>query len=145
MHGSRAQNLKNLNVRQLYFQRGCCAWKSEKPKCTAVYFWTEAATRGVLYKMLFLKFRNIHRKTPVLDSLFNKLQAWRTDLFLLKRGSNTDFFLWILRNLLEHLLWRTSENGCFCSEWLLKYSLVQLKPNKGINVEPCPYDFCHYF
>ena len=33
---------------------------------------TEAATISVLLKKLFLKFRNIHRKTPVLKSLFNK-------------------------------------------------------------------------
>ena len=36
-------------------------------------------------------------------------------------------------------------NGCFYSERLLKYSLVELRRNKGINVEPWPYDFCHYF
>ena len=36
-------------------------------------------------------------------------------------------------------------NGCFYSERLLKYSLVELRHNKGINVEPWPYDFCHYF
>ena len=33
----------------------------------------EAATRGILQKRLFLKFRNIHRKTPVLVALFNKV------------------------------------------------------------------------
>ena len=32
---------------------------------------------------------------------------------LLKRGSNTSVFLWILRNFQEYLLWRTSANGCF--------------------------------
>ena len=41
------------------------------------------------------RFRNIHRKTPVLESLFNKV----ADLvFLLKRDSETAVFLLILRN-----------------------------------------------
>ena len=33
----------------------------------AVY--TKAATGGVLLKKVFLKFRNIHKKTPALESL----------------------------------------------------------------------------
>ena len=32
---------------------------------------------------------------------------------LLKRDSNTGFFLWTLRNFQEHLFWRRSANGCF--------------------------------
>ena len=36
---------------------------------------------------------------------------WGTTL--LKRDSNTGVFLWILRNFLKHLFWRTSVNYCF--------------------------------
>ena len=32
----------------------------------------KAATKGVLKKKIFFKFRNIHWNTPVLESLFNK-------------------------------------------------------------------------
>ena len=41
-----------------------------------------------------LKVLNIHRKTPMLESLFNKVQGWRTAT-LLNRDSNTGVFLWI--------------------------------------------------
>ena len=37
---------------------------------------------------------------------------------LLKTGSNTGAFLWILRNFKEHIFWRTSANGCF---WLFLF------------------------
>ena len=32
---------------------------------------------------------------------------------LLKRGSNTGVFLWLMRFFWEHLLWKISTNGCF--------------------------------
>ena len=41
----------------------------------------------------------------MLESFLINLQAWR--------DSNTDVFQWILQNLWEHLVWMTSENGCF--------------------------------
>ena len=49
------------------------------------------------------KFRNIHRKTPVLESLFNEvagpeMHAERPAI-LLKRDSNTGVFLRILQNV----------------------------------------------
>ena len=47
------------------------------------------------------------------ESLFNKVADWR-HATLLKRGvSDTGVFLWNLRNLLEHLFWRTSANNSF--------------------------------
>ena len=47
-------------------------------------------------------------------SLFSlKLQAFRPVTLLLKRDSNSVDFLWILRNFLEHLFWKTSVNGFF--------------------------------
>ena len=40
---------------------------------------------------------------------------FRSTTFL-KRDSNTGVFLWILRNFLENLFWRTYANGCFCAQ-----------------------------
>ena len=61
------------------------------------------------------KFCNIPRKTPVLKLLFSKvIQSWRSAI-LLKGGSNTGVFLWILQNFSDHLFWRTSAKGCFCT------------------------------
>ena len=57
-----------------------------------VFFVTEAATRGVLKK-----FRNIHRKTPVLESLLNKVAGLKTCNFIKKR-LKYDVFLCILGN-----------------------------------------------
>ena len=54
------------------------------------------------------RFRNIHRKAPVLESLFNKvadLETWRPAT-LSKRDSSTSVFLWILRNSYERLFYR---------------------------------------
>ena len=46
------------------------------------------------------KFRKVHRRTPVLESLFlNKAADWKT---LLRRDSSTGNFLWTLRNSQEH-------------------------------------------
>ena len=58
------------------------------------------------------EFCNIHRETPVLESLFNKVAGLRSAT-LLKENSSTGAFLWILRNFWEHLIWRTFANGCF--------------------------------
>ena len=55
----------------------------------------EAATGGVLYKKLLLNCFNIHRKTPVVESLFNKVGGLWARNFI-KRESNTGVFLWIL-------------------------------------------------
>ena len=71
----------------------------------------EAATRNVLYKKVFLMISQFHRKTPVLESLFDKvadLKPWT----LLKRDSKTGVLLWNLRNFSAHLFWRTSANDC---------------------------------
>ena len=52
---------------------------------------------GVLWKRCSWKFRKIHRKTPVSESLFNKVAGLRPAT-LLKKVSGTVAFLWILRN-----------------------------------------------
>ena len=50
----------------------------------------EVATRGVLQKKLFLKFCTIRRKTPVFESLFNKVAYLQA---CLKRDPSTGVFL----------------------------------------------------
>ena len=65
---------------------------------------SEAATASVLWKKLFLK-TSQHSQESCRPAT------------LLKRDSNTGFFLWILRNFQEHLFWRTSVNHCL---WFFK-------------------------
>ena len=40
-------------------------------------YW-ETANRGILKIKVFLKISNIHRETPVLESLFNKVAGFQT-------------------------------------------------------------------
>ena len=58
------------------------------------------------------KFRNIHRKTPVLESLLIKLQAFRPSNFIKKRVQHTCFPKNITKGLRTPIL----KNIC---EWLL--------------------------
>ena len=80
----------------------------------------EAASGGVLLKKVFLKILLYSQEsTCVWVFLINKVAGLKANLLkrrlatLLKRNSNTDIFLWILRNFQEHLIWKTSANGCF--------------------------------
>ena len=52
----------------------------------------EAAILRYPLKQVFLKILQFHKKTTVLESLFNNVAG-------LKKDSNTRVFLWILRNL----------------------------------------------
>ena len=45
------------------------------------------------------------------DNFTEKHLCW--NLILIKRNSNTNFFLWNLQNSKEHLFWRTFANECF--------------------------------
>ena len=63
-------------------------------------------------------FCKIHRKTPVPESLFNKVPGLRPTT-LLKKDSSTGVFLRILRDFLEHLFYRTPLVDCFYSFILL--------------------------
>ena len=66
----------------------------------------EAATRGVLWKKVFLKVsQNSQENTCARVFFLIKLQA--TGLF-------SGVFLWILRNLKERLFYRTPLGDCFC-------------------------------
>ena len=58
------------------------------------------------------KFCNIHRKTPKLESPFNRLGASILQLSL--KGTPTQV-LWILQNFEEHLFCWKSANNFFCS------------------------------
>ena len=64
-------------------------------------------------KKVVLKFCNIDRKTPVLKSFLIKLQDFKAAT-LFKWESNSEVFLWILRNFEEDPFWRTPANGFFC-------------------------------
>ena len=52
-------------------------------------------------------------KTPVLESLFNKVACLRSST-LLKRDSNTGVLLWILRNFQEQLFLKKTFGEYFC-------------------------------
>ena len=60
------------------------------------------------FSKIFLK---IHRKTPVLWYLFNKIAGCPATLFY-----GTEVYLWILQNICEQLFCRTSTNSCFWSQ-----------------------------
>ena len=55
---------------------------------------------------------------PVLESLLNKLQVFRSAT-LLKWDFRTGVFLWNLWSFYEHLFWRISAIECFCSFFLM--------------------------
>ena len=63
-------------------------------------------------KRCSLKFRVIHKKTPVLDYFFKKVACLK-DCKFVRKDSKTFVFLRILRIFKEHLFWRTSANSCF--------------------------------
>ena len=66
-----------------------------------IIIWKTTATGGVLKKKMFLKFsQNLQEKKPVPESLFLiKLQA--DDCNFIKKETDTDVFMWILRNFLR--------------------------------------------
>ena len=63
-----------------------------------------------------MPFADVHRKRHSLESLFDKLQASRSEISL-KRDSSTGIFLWILRNFLKNFIYRTPPDDC--SSWFL--------------------------
>ena len=61
---------------------------------------------------LFLKILQYSQENTCFGVFFLiKMQAFNPET-LLKRDPNTGAFLWILRNFLEHLSWKTSVNDC---------------------------------
>ena len=66
-----------------------------------------------------------------------KLQAFRA-VTLLKRNSTTDVLEWNLRNFQEHLLRRTSANGCF---WQSCPNTAETTLHKKCWLKACRYTF----
>ena len=75
--------------------------------------WDRSTNQRCSMKKAVLKnFAIFTGKSLCLSLYLIKLQAFRSAT-LLKRDFNTGVFLWILRNLQKHLLWRTSVNSYF--------------------------------
>ena len=107
-------NLKNINTHLKNFSSVLCSTlpssslssrhKSSHPRCSI--------------EKVVLKIRNIHRKTPVLEPLFNKVSGLKACNFIKKRVQHRCFlFLWILGHFKEDLFWRTSANYSFCKQF----------------------------
>ena len=93
----------------------------------------EAVVRKCSSKWCFWKFCNIHRKTLVLETLFNKVEGLKASYTGLK-DSYTGFFLWILWNFLEHFFfYRTPPVAAF----LLSYCFSQ--HNLYSRPDNCPW------
>ena len=96
---------------------GCCSLLLFVSQVVVLY-------QFIIIWWLLTYFRNSHHgyfiKKAILQNfaiftgkhLYWSLRSMRTAT-LLKRDSNTGIFLWILRNFLKHLFWRTSANYCF--------------------------------
>ena len=92
--------------------------ESKSARSKIIYFNTKLevteywghSSEGVLWKRCSWKFCNIYRKTLLLESLFNKLQAWRP-VFLLKRASNTSDFLPTSISFFIEYLWQLLHSG----------------------------------
>ena len=79
-------------------------WKKRKSLKDILSIKKEQLFANVLQNMCSLKFCSIHRKTPVLESLFNKVASFQEEG---KKRLNADVFLTMLQNILWHLLYRT--------------------------------------
>ena len=71
------------------------------------------------------------RKTPVLESLFNKVAVLNLELYQ-KRDTGTGIFLWIFRNFQEYLFYKTPLDDCFCCSTVFwTFSISQLTYNRS--------------
>ena len=61
-------------------------------------------------------------------SFLTKLQAWRPAT-LLKRDTNTDFFLWNLQNFKKHLVLQNIPGGYFWPSQNNRFKLLHEKSN----------------
>ena len=71
------------------------------------------ATGGVLWKKCSKKFRKFHRKTPALDSLFNKVSRLQACNFVRKRLQYRCFLVGFAKFIITLFFWRIDANGCF--------------------------------
>ena len=81
----------------------------------------QAVAGSFLKKGRSSKFDKIHRRTPVLESLFYIIFQGYTEQIYLKRDSSTGVSLWMLRNFC-----RTSANDCFWSYVVSHTSIVTI-------------------
>ena len=75
---------------------------------------SETATGWVLKKVALKNFAKFTRKHLCQSLFFNKVAGWKPAT-LLKKDFGIGVFLWILRNFLEHLFYRTPLENCFRS------------------------------
>ena len=84
--------------------------------------WRCSVTKGVPWKL-----HKIDRKTTVPELLFNKFSDWGLQLYH-KRDPGTSIFLWILRNVKEHLFYTPPSDGLPLDDCLSDYWPGQSPP-----------------
>ena len=85
--------------------------------------WIKMKKKTKIRQYLFRSIRSSHRRCFIKKVFFeisqnsqeNTCDRVSRQQFYLKRGSRAGVFLWILRNLSEHLFHRTSPDDCSCS------------------------------
>ena len=65
-------------------------------------FYTEATVHGYFSKQVFLKLCNVHRKKPVFNSFFNKVEGFQGCNFMKKKVQDRCFPVPIMK---QHLWW----------------------------------------
>ena len=87
---------------------------------------TEAATRSVLWKKVLLQTSQNSQENTCIRAFFNKTAVLRTAT-LLKKSSVTGAFLWILRNVYEHVISKhpwTTASDFICSKYFI-FSIIK--------------------
>ena len=88
----------------------------------------KVAAESCSMKKLCLKILGkTHMKTLLSESLFNRVGSCKPAV-LIKRGSDWDVFLWILRVFSEHLFYRTSPRYYFLTsiDDIFHHSFLQI-------------------
>ena len=117
-NGTKSRNAPHMiqqNPISSTFHRRCCksvlrsvsniydgTFRSSRPEVFCKQLEKQSIT-DVLQNSCFEKFRNIHRKTSMLESFLLKFQVF----------SNAGVFLWILQNFEEYLFYRTASMAAF--------------------------------
>ena len=92
------------------------------------YLYTEAPNEGVLKNKLFLNLRKIHRKTPVLKSLFNKVTDLMACNFIKMRLQHRCFPVKFAKFLRTLILKNICKRLFLCKE-IIKYRIQTLPPS----------------
>ena len=95
------------------FRFEACFEKLEKARQACMVDWahTYVVARRCSAKILFSKFCKFHTKKPVSEFPFNKVRGLQL-ITLLKTDSNPCVFLWILRNVSNHLRKEHLQGNC---------------------------------